>query len=201
MADRKYIYYGVFFLLMQIVVIIRNLVGKYYTFFWFCDFVPILFALGFFFKNKDFIKGLINLGLIPQIVVLFDFVYQLVLGKSLFSTTEELFALGFFFVISAFFIHLSATFAFLFTYKDKPNKKALYYSFFSLVLIYTLTLLFTSPIGRINLVYLSGEWFRYLANYIPPYIPLWIALVFIIFVIPTHIIQHLVYKVYKKLEK
>jgi hypothetical protein len=199
MKDIKYLYCAVFFLLMQIFVIIRNLLGGYNNFFWFCDFVPILFALGFFFQNINFIKSLINIGLIPQILVMFDFAYQLTSGKSLFHTTEELFTLGLFFILAAFFIHLSAILAFLFTYKEKTNKSAISYSFFSLILIYAVTLLFTSPLGQINLVYASGEWSRYLANYVSLYIPLWILMAFIIFVIPTQIIQHLVYKKSRKL--
>lgn len=128
----RYFIFGIFFFFMQSVAVIRNYADGYPYFFWFCDFVPILFCIGFFIKNKYFIKGLINIGLIPQLIFLLDFVYNFVLGKSLFSITEELFTLSFLVIISTLFIHLSTAFAFLFTYKEESNKKP---SFFLLVVL------------------------------------------------------------------
>lgn len=198
MSDKKYIYYGILFLLIQAVAIIRNLSDSYNYFFWFCDFVPLLFAIGFFFKNTNFVKGLINIGFIPQIAFLFDFLYHLILGKSLFPLTEEIFALGFFVIISTLCIHLSTSLAFLFTYKEKPNKNVLYYSCFSLILIYAVTLIFTSPLEQINFVYGPGAWFSYFVSYTPYYTVLWLVLAFVIFVIPTQFVQYLAYKIHKR---
>ena len=39
MGDKKYIYYGLFFIFVQIIAILRNLTDNYSYFFWFCDFI------------------------------------------------------------------------------------------------------------------------------------------------------------------
>lgn len=191
---RKYFLIGSFFVFMQIVALIRNYSENYFYFFWYCDFVPILLAVAFFLKNTDFVKGLINIGLIPQAIFLIDFVLTIITGSSPLSITRNLSALNIFFIISTLFIHLSVSLAFLFVHKEKTDKKALYYSFFSLVFIYIATLLFTPPAGIVNYVYHAGNWLSGFVDYIPYYTELWIVLTFVLVVLPTYLIQYFVYK-------
>lgn len=201
MADRKYLYYGALFLLIQVIIVAKNFGHDYYSFFWLCAYTPILFAIGFFIKNINFIKGLTNIALIPQIIFLIDLLCHYLVGRSIFSTTEVFFTFGPLFIITTFLLHLSSTFALLFTYKEKPSKKSLYYAFFSLLIIEFITLSYTFPIDNINFVYLPGELFRYFTNYNPYYSLLWIVFAFIIIVIPTYLIQHLIYKIHEKSRK
>jgi len=63
-----YFWGGVFFVLLQIVAIFRNLYFDYVYFFWFCDFVPFVLAIAFFLKKDEVIKGIINIGLFPQLI-------------------------------------------------------------------------------------------------------------------------------------
>ena len=190
----KYKFYGIFFLIIHAIVIIRNYGDNYLFFFWYCDFVPILLSIGFFIKKTNFIKALINVGFLPQILFLIDFINNMITGKSLFLLTNELFSAGPFFIISTFVIHLSTSFALLFTYKKEPNKRALYYSALILVLIYAMTLSFTPSNGDVNFIYNSSNGLHDFVAYVPYYTELWVFLAFVLLILPTQLVQHIIYK-------
>jgi hypothetical protein len=195
---KKYFYYGIFFLFIEVLVIIRNLAEGFNYFFWFCDFVPVLLALAFFLKDNDFVKGIINIGLIMQIGFMFDFMHILLFGYSFFSVNKEILSLSYSLIALTFFIHFSTIFAFLWTYKEKPSKKTLFYSFFILILIYISTLLFTLPADNVNFVFSEVSLFSYFTINIPHYTLWWILIAFILLVIPAQFIQYLAYRYYKK---
>ena len=113
--NNKYRIIGVFFLLIQAVAIMRNIMSDYYNFFWFCDFVSLPLAIGFFFRKDDFIKAIINIGLLAQIIYLLFYIYKLFSGVSLLETIPD--TITWFYTISSIFIHLSTIFALIFTYK------------------------------------------------------------------------------------
>lgn len=195
---KKYFLIGVLFLLIEILAITRNFLESYIYFFWFCDFAPILFAILFFFKKPQYVKALINFGLIPQLIFLINFFYISFFGKDLFNLIPNFSELSFLYLVNTFILHLSTLAALFFTFKIKPQKNTFYYSGIILVSIYLVTLIFTSPAsGNINYVYSLGDLLKFS---IPYYTVLWPVLVFLILILPTQGIQYVIYRVWKRRE-
>jgi len=198
--DKNY-YYAYFFLLVQIIAIIRNLLEGYNYYFWFCDFAPILFSIAFFIKNKNLVKGLINFGLIPQIIFLIDFVYLTSTGISPLGITFHLLKFNSFAIFSTILVHLTTFFALLFTFRIKPNKWTLFDSIIFMLAVYVIMLTLTSPEGDVNYVYSTGNLLSSFNFTIPHIVWLWPFLTFLIIILPTHGIQYLIYKFFKKHKK
>lgn len=190
MEKRRWILTTIF-ILLQILVILRSYFNHNYSFFWYCDIVPILFAFSFFTKNWQMAKGIINIGLLGQLIFVVQLTYMLITGHSLFTIAIGELSLSN--TIITYFLHLSALAVLIFSYKIKPNKKSLIYSLGFLIVLYTLTLIFTSAYQNINNVYSSDI----LSNFdIPHYTQLWIFLAFGLVVLPTYFLQHLIYKIF-----
>jgi hypothetical protein len=177
------------FVAIQVIAIVRNWTEGYLHFFWFCDFVPLLFAFAFLISNDHLAKGLINVGLIPQIVFIGFFIYNAFTGSSVLFTIPDKVTL--FYDFSAIFLHLSTTIALVLTYRVKPTKETLMYSLLVLILMYTTILAFTSSDQYINYVYSSETIIPFS---IPYYTLLWIPIVFAVVIFPTHLIQLILYK-------
>lgn len=188
-------YYGFFFLFIQVVAIIFNYLDRYNYYFWFCDFVPILLSIAFFIKNEDMVKGLINFGLIPQIVFLIDFIYLTNTGNSVLAINLNYQNFTSLTVLSTILVHLSTIFALLFTFRIKPTKKTMSYSLVTMFLIYFMTLIFTSPQEHVNWVYSAGVT---LSISIPHLVWLWPLIVTLFAILPTQGIQYWFYKLSKK---
>jgi hypothetical protein len=187
--NKGYLILGMFFLFIQIVAIARNIFSDYYNFFWFCDFAALPLAIGFFLKKDNLIKSIINIGLLSQWIFLALYVYKIFSGISLLDTIPA--ATTLFYALSSIFIHLSTTFALIFTYKVKPTINTLFSSLMFLFGMYVIALFFTTPEQRINYVLSS----RTLTSVIiPHYTELWTLLAFLIVILPTQLIQYLIYK-------
>ncbi len=195
MKNQKYFLIGLWFLLIQVIAIVRNYSDSYIYFFWFCDFAPMLFAIAFFMKKDDFVKGLINIGLFAQIIFLIDFFYNAFNNISLLDFMPSFSELSLFYILSTFLLHISTFIALVFTYKTKPSKNTLFSSIWIIIGLYALTLIFTSPIDKINYVYSSGDLLKFA---IPYYTFLWPFIVFIFIVLPTQGLQYLIWKIFKK---
>jgi len=195
----KSIHWAVFFLCVQIIAIVRNLSSDYFSFFWYCDFTPGLFALLFFLKSDQGVKGLLNIGLFGQLGYSIIFTYYLITGKTLlgFVFTFE----GIWIEVSTLLIHLSTLVVLVVQYKIKPNKKALWYSLIFLLLIYTAVLVFTNPDRSIAANYNFIYYSKYLSPYIPQYTALWIPIAFLFVVLPTYFFQKWLYKITQKPRK
>ncbi len=181
---------ALFFVFLQVLIILRNYFSGYFILYWYCDLAPSIYAIFFFFKSKDAIKGYINIGLIPQLIFLFAYFYKLVFDVSLLGDVTASLSNDLFYTLSTTIGHLASLIAFLFVMGSKPSKKSLFYSFIFLVLIYLITLIFTSPNDYINYVYSSGN----LVLFKIPYLTyIWVPLTFVLLVIPTQLIQYLVY--------
>jgi hypothetical protein len=196
-GNRKYILVGILFLFIEFLAITRNLLESYIYFFWFCDFVPLLLAILFFFKKFQYIKAVINFGLIPQLIFLVNFLWIFLFGKDLFNLIPNFSELSFLYLAITFFLHLPTFIALLFTFKIKPEKNTLYYSGIFLAGIYLLTLIFTSPTGDINYVYSALDFIKFS---IPYYTFIWPVLAFLLLVLPTQGIQYVIYKLWKRKE-
>lgn len=194
----KYLTISIWFLFLQIIIFIENYyVYEYNIILWFCDHAPLLFAIGFFFKNKDIIKSIINFGFLTQFIWIIDFIAKIFFNINALGITTYMFEgeLGNF-VIVPLLIHIFSTnLALIFTYKNKPTKKALIYSAIYIIIIYILTLSFTPLNENVNCIKeicgTNGYSFSF-------YTLFWPILVFITIVLPTHFIQYLLYKYNKK---
>ena len=188
---RRYLFLGLFFAALQLVVVVRNLSTDYFSFFWYCDFAPAIFAALFFAKNDNAVKALVNIGLFPQL----SYVLAVILIP-MFGITPFNFIINFPFtpsyVLPTIAIHLSSAVALLATLHIKPNRKTLLYSFFFLVAIYVVVLIFTPPVtdfsGNYNFIYDFGvlQGFDY-------YTQAWVLLTFVFVVAPTYFFQHFLY--------
>ena len=193
--NKRYIILGIFFLFIQLIAIIRNVASDYNNFFWFCDFVSLPLAIGFFLKKDNFIKSLINIGLIAQLIYIGAFVYTLISGYTLLNTIPEV--RTFFYSFSSIFIHLSTIFALFFTYKIRPTIKTLFSSLMFLFGMYIIALIFTTPEQGINYV-LSSK--TLIPLVIPYYTELWVLLTFLLVVLPTQLIQYGLYRKFNSKE-
>ena len=186
---KKHYYYASVFALIQLIAIVRNYTSDYFNFFWFCDFVPALFFLAFLAKDDEAVQGLVNIGLFPQIIYLVLLVYSAFAGLAPPGMSHQI---GPWYVASSLVIHLSTLLALFATRKIKPSRKTLIYSLGALCLIYIVTLLKTSPQDSVNYVYQPGT--LNLPFLIPDYTFFWIPIVFIICVLPTQLLQRLIYQ-------
>lgn len=195
--DKRY-YFALFFLFLQVLAILRNLFYGYNYFFWFCDFAPGLFAIAFLIGNKDIIKGIINFGLIPQIVFLSDFIYATNKGTSLFGTRVDLLQFTSFSVLSTILVHLTTIFALILTLRIKPNKKAIIFSLILMFAVYFIALIFTPSSGDINYVYSTGNLLNSFSFTVPNIVWIWPFFVFLFVILPTQAIQHALYRLFEK---
>lgn len=192
--NQRYHIVGGFFLLLQLFVIFGNYSATQYdTFFWFCNHALLLFAFGFFSKNTDLIKGLINVGFLAQLVWSIDFLGRIFFGVHLFNITNYIFENpNSLWTLLTIIIHLFATtLALYMTRTIKPTTKTLLYSIIYLITLYITTLLFTDPQNNINWIYEIGGFIGYSSSL---YTLFWPFIVIIIVILPTQALQHYIYK-------
>jgi hypothetical protein len=195
---QQHIRVGIFFLFLQVLVSIRNIwVKDYHSFFWICDFVPVLFAIAFLTKRGQFIKGLINVSLVAQLTFVFELLVFLLFGINL-GATSALLRRGIFYMTVSILLHFfSASVALYYTLDIKPRRSALYYSAFFLAVAYILTLSFTPYDKNLNFVYSSS----FLGLNIPYYTQLWLLLTFLLICLPVQGLQELLYRVHMRSRK
>jgi hypothetical protein len=189
--NKQYTLIGLFFLFIQAITIFRNLLSDYNSFFWFCDFVSLPLALCFFFKKEEFVKSIVNIGLVAQLIYIVGVIYAVFSGTS-FLNTIPLYS-NIFYLLSSILIHLSTSIALFFTYKTKPTINTLFYSLIFLFGMYLVALFFTTPEQGINYVLSSGKLIPW-SLVIPHYTQLWVILTFVIVVLPTQLIQYIIWK-------
>ncbi len=190
----KYFWAGVFFLIVQIIVVIRNYFSNYLYFFWFCDFAPLLLAIAFFLEKEHLAKAVINFGLIFQISFIIHYIHSIIAG----TLGEELIFSPFFnfiYLFATILFHLSTTFALFLTYKIKPSMKTVNYSILVVVVIYLISLVFTPISSNINLVHVPWNIIPFI---IPYYIYLWPTLAILFLVLPIQSFQYFLYKLANK---
>lgn len=188
-ADRYFIA-GIFFIALAILVIIRNVTSKKNeSFFWFCDIAPFLLAIGFFMHNNQLIKGLVNIGFISQLISLFSLSAAVFFGIDIVGFAEILKESKFAIIVSFLLHSVSTTLGLVLTYNIKPQPASLVYSLVVLLIMLVLTLTFTKPKSNINYVYHAD----FLGIKLRNYSFFWITLCFVLVVLPTYLIQYLIY--------
>jgi hypothetical protein len=103
--------------------------------------------------DSQLIKGLINIGALPQLIGIAAPFSVLFFGTD-FAGIHTPEAYRNFSLLVEFLIHIfPITFAIFLTYKIKPKPISLFYSFTTLLAMLILTLTFTSPSQNVNFVY------------------------------------------------
>lgn len=158
---------------------------------WYCNNVLFLFALAFYFRWYQFIKGLINVGFLGQLVWLVDVASFFFFGEFLFGFSEYLFDMeNAFLVATTFIIHICSSFlALFFVYDKKTRVSSLYVSAAYVLALYGLVLLFTDPASNVNCVYAVCGLEDELT--IPFHVFLWPFAVFTLFILPVFGLQYL----------
>lgn len=137
------------FLILQVLVVVKNIDSKkYYNFFWFCDFAPVLFAIAFFTDRTQFAKSLINIGLMGQMLAILTIptvrISEWKQGKLLH---------GRIYFLTEFLIHTTALIALIVTFKAPPAMVSLKYSAITLSTMFIVTLAFVPKKNNVNAVY------------------------------------------------
>ncbi|MBT3642886.1 hypothetical protein HN604_00480 [archaeon] len=189
----KFLILGIFFTLLQILVIYRNLSEAFNIFFWLCDFIPIIIAIGFFRKNLLLVRGVVSVAFLPQMVYLVSLVLGTFIYPNLPNFSYLIEAFGFlnflpkggFYIFITILTHLSTLFAMMVVINYDHHKKSLKYSALLILGTFFASFLFTSPIDNINYVFTFGQtvW---------PAI-LWTLIVFFAITIPTYYLQKLIH--------
>lgn len=183
-----YIIGGVFFLLIQLFILIVNINAQDYSFYyWFCNHTPLLFSIAFFTKKIQIVKGIVSVGLLPQILWILDLIFNSI-NVTLFGFTSYFFELeSTLAIFSTLLIHIfTTTVALLLVFSQNTKKISLMYSFIYLVLLLIFTFIFTDPISNTNCIY---EICGLEQIIVPFYTILWPVLVFIIFILPSYFLQ------------
>ncbi len=185
---------GLFFLLIGIATIIKViLTKKCIDLFWFCDFAPFLFAVGFFIQNAQFIKSIINIGLLGQVITFIGLLsYR---GSELHTPVKGHNRLRKkFFGVVELLIHLTAVIALIFTFRIAPTLDSLVYSLFIIACMFIATFLFTPPALNINALYSTEiNYGKGAARFkLPFHLPLWIVYTFLVSVL-AFLLQYALY--------
>ncbi len=183
---------------MQFFVIFGNYMSERYdVFFWFCNHTPLFFAFAFFTKNKNLIKGFINVGFLGQFVWTIDFLSRIFLGYNLFNMTNYVFDNpNGLWVLLPIGIHIFSTnLALYFTYKKKPNIYSAFYSLLYITFLYAGTITYTLTSRNVNCIFeICGFQELTFSNYSN----FWPILTFFLVAIPTQGIQYFLYKLSRR---
>lgn len=186
-ADKKFRVIGIYFILLEALffLVFFSANKLYPTVFWACNIVPIFLALGFLAKDFQLIKAVINFEFIPQLIFVVATILYFTTNISLFGINSNYttITIG----ITAILLHaFSVNVALFYTRNVKPTKKSLLYGVIVFLLIYILSLLFTSTSQNVNYIYSSSEIFGF---EIPGSVFIWPIFVFIFLVYPIYFFQ------------
>lgn len=187
---------GAYFLIIQVLIIIMNLQFTHQgVFFWFCNHVPFIFAIAFFFKEVQIVKALISVGFIAQILWIIDFLGKLLFDIFVFGFTAYVFDLSGLLLVTVILVHFfSTTVAIVFSATEDILPKSLWYSAAYIVVLYVSTIVFTASQYNVNCGYaLCG--FEELS--IPYYTIIVPFVAFVVLVIPGYYLQKGLTQLYK----
>lgn len=153
---------------------------------WFCELSPLLLIIGLLFRNTQFIKGVINIGLFTQTLTLITLAL-VIFSNFKIVTFKRTKSKGFFYIAVSFLLHiLSVNLAFIITIYDKATPLSLVYSIFILASLFIVTYIFTDHEKNINFIESLD-----FANFKPRYYKyVWLILAFLLIVLPTYFFQN-----------
>mgnify|MGYP000126720072 CR=1 FL=1 len=190
----KFFYLGIFFLIVQTLVFIRNeILNDHILFFYYCDHIALFLSIAFFIRNIPLIKALISTGLILQLIYLIDLISYYIFGVEITGTTKYLISYDIFSMIVTLLMHLGTVFVALFyVYKEENKRISLFYALLYLIFLYTTTIIFTHPSYDMNCIFNACGLSISNINFYTKY---WIGIAFLLLIIPTHLFQELIYKI------
>ncbi len=186
------------FFLLELMILVRNALTGYWTFYWYCDFAPLFFGIFFLLRQYAAAKGLMYIGILGQITYLISFAttafFNVPFLGFIIPPTYTLFE-----SIVTVIIHTSACIAFAATARVSPTPRSLTYSAAFLAGIYTAVRLTTEYATSVdynfNYIY-STDILAAFPHLAPYYTALWIPIVFTVIVLPTYGIDNLIFFLY-----
>lgn len=192
---KSYIVIIIVLIAIQILVIARNTQSGFFSFFWYCDFIPAVLAVVFIGSRVQAVKGILNVGLFAQLIYILVIFSKLLFGVTLLGFVFN-FPFTVLYVLPTIIIHFTTILAFLVVYREKPTIEALMYSFVLLVFMYVFVISLVVPdvnhANNYNFIFYSSSFpeFKY-------YTEIWVPLTFVGVVIPTYLFQYFIYLLYK----
>jgi len=201
---KTYRYYlaGAYFLLLQIYVIFYlDLFASTSSFFWICNVIPFLFAMGFFTKNISLVRSLISLSLVIHIIWTIDFFSVIFFNSPILGGfTRYAFQEGTISILPMLAHLFSSSVALMVVYREEFNKKRiLIYSFLLIVAFQLLAFAFTTPVDNVNCVYESCV--LSLVGAVPFYSQIYPIGFFILLVLPGYFLQRLLFTTFGEWRK
>lgn len=122
--------------------------------FWYCNNVAFFYAIAFYEGNVNFVRGINLVGLLPQLLWVFDFLSHLA-GFDLSRTADYVFVEGLTFSNDvSVVVHMTVPFIALFyLYSVRLQPRALMYSALYILGLYVATLAGTNPADDMNCVF------------------------------------------------
>lgn len=161
------LYFGV----LQI-VILYALLGEEWSrslVFWYCNNIPLFFAVAFYERNMQLAKGLSYVGLLPQLLWAADFLGHL-FGFDLANTANYVFVAGFTFSNDvSVFVHMTVPFVVLaLTLRTRPQPYSLLYSLMYIIGLWVASIAGTNIVDDVNCV-----WNACSSYFFPYHVLLW----------------------------
>lgn len=179
----------VILIVLEVLVIIRNVKHRVYDyFFWFCELSPLLLIIGFATSNLQLIKGVINVGLFPQFISFVALSLTALFGIDFDSFGRTILKRGPFYVIVSFLLHVvSVNIGLIYTLGIKANFSSIMYSFLILVFMFVTSIKFTSSKHNVNFAWHFDFLFKIPKRY---YVIIWFIVGIVFLVLPTFFIQN-----------
>lgn len=145
-----------YFALLQIAVLIALLPdpNKRVLLFWYCNNAAFFYAIAFWQKNTEYIRGINLVGILPQLLWVFDLVSPL-FGLDLSDTANYVYAEGLTFSNNvSIILHTTMPFVALwYVYRARPTSRAIGYALLYIAGLYVTTLSGTGPGDNVNCVF------------------------------------------------
>lgn len=146
---------GVFFVLIGIVAIINTVnKGNASSILWLCYISMFVVGVGFYRRDSGLVMSQLNIILIPLLFWNFDFFYRVIFSKTYFGIVDYFFVPGDIMGKLVASQHIFTLPLALFgVYLIGFKKGSLKLSFFSLIILFFITRIFTGPLDNVNCVF------------------------------------------------
>lgn len=155
-TELKFFVPAIFFLSVQVIIMTEFIKspGLWYDIFWYCDHVSLLYFFAFYFKRPQVVIGIMQVGLVVQVLWLFDFIGHL-LGINILNAADYMFIGNFGYVkVVTLLVHIIIPISVLHWIGGiKPRVFSLVYSALYICLLFIITLNFSPPEKNINCVF------------------------------------------------
>lgn len=176
-----------FLFVLQGVLLASNL-DSAHTLAWYCNHLPILFALAFLFNRMQVVKGLLSAGIVAQVAWTLDLVSMLFFEFPLFGVTGYVFeglTLGT--VLSVLVHTVVPAAALLLSWNVVPRTFSLIVAAVYSAVLWGVSVAFVDPAHNVNCVWETCVFPGLIPSEIYPY--LWPLLMALFVILPGHLLQ------------